>query len=427
MPYLGGLDGVRAIAVAGVVVYHLGAPWMRGGFLGVDVFFVLSGYLITTLVLDEVERTGGFSFRRFYARRARRLLPALGPAAGRDGRRRGRDAERGGGAARRHRGRRDVRVELVAGLRRPLVLRDGQPTTPAPAPVVAGHRGAVLPGVPAGRRAWRCGPGGRASGRSPGSSRCCRRWRWRSWPSAPPPPYRTTPAGCTSAPTPTPWGCWSARRWPPPGRRGAPGTGPGRGSRERGRAVRRFEAGVTDVLGVLALARGRWRRSCGSTSSATRCTAGASWRSRCWRRCSSERSRTPPGCSGARSAASRGAGSVSGPTASTCGTGPSSCSAAPGWTSTCPRGWPRSCGWPPCWASPSSPTGSSSCPSAGARWAGRSRACVGRTRTGRAPCCGSSPRPSVSWSSAGSRRPPSRRCPGWVRTPGPGSRSRCPR
>ena len=77
MPYLGGLDGVRAIAVAGVVVYHLGAPWMRGGFLGVDVFFVLSGYLITTLVLDEVERTGGFSFRHFYARRARRLLPAL--------------------------------------------------------------------------------------------------------------------------------------------------------------------------------------------------------------------------------------------------------------------------------------------------------------------------------------------------------------
>ncbi|GEL99962.1 acyltransferase family protein [Cellulomonas terrae] len=78
MPYLGGLDGIRAIAVAGVVVYHLGAPWMRGGFLGVDVFFVLSGYLITTLVLDEVERTGTFAFRRFYARRARRLLPALG-------------------------------------------------------------------------------------------------------------------------------------------------------------------------------------------------------------------------------------------------------------------------------------------------------------------------------------------------------------
>ncbi|MEZ0449150.1 acyltransferase family protein [Cellulomonas sp. ICMP 17802] len=77
LPHLPGLDGIRALAVAGVVVYHLGAPWMRGGFLGVDVFFVLSGYLITTLVLDEVEGTGRFSFRRFYARRARRLLPAL--------------------------------------------------------------------------------------------------------------------------------------------------------------------------------------------------------------------------------------------------------------------------------------------------------------------------------------------------------------
>ena len=78
MPHLRGLDGIRALAVTGVVIYHLGAPWMRGGFLGVDVFFVLSGYLITTLILDEVERTGRFSFRHFYARRARRLLPALG-------------------------------------------------------------------------------------------------------------------------------------------------------------------------------------------------------------------------------------------------------------------------------------------------------------------------------------------------------------
>ncbi|WP_081680581.1 acyltransferase family protein [Cellulomonas sp. URHD0024] len=78
MPHLRGLDGIRALAVTAVVIYHLGAPWMRGGFLGVDVFFVLSGFLITTLILDEVERTGRFSLRHFYARRARRLLPALG-------------------------------------------------------------------------------------------------------------------------------------------------------------------------------------------------------------------------------------------------------------------------------------------------------------------------------------------------------------
>ena len=72
-----GLDGLRAIAVLGVVFYHLGLPWMPGGFLGVDVFFVLSGFLITTLVIEEVERTGRLDWRAFYLRRARRLLPGL--------------------------------------------------------------------------------------------------------------------------------------------------------------------------------------------------------------------------------------------------------------------------------------------------------------------------------------------------------------
>jgi len=65
------------VAVLGVVLYHLGLPWLPGGFLGVDVFFVLSGFLITTLVVEEIERTGRLSLRSFYARRARRLLPAL--------------------------------------------------------------------------------------------------------------------------------------------------------------------------------------------------------------------------------------------------------------------------------------------------------------------------------------------------------------
>jgi peptidoglycan/LPS O-acetylase OafA/YrhL len=69
------LDGVRGIAILAVLGFHLfGLP---GGFYGVDLFFVLSGFLITTLLLEERERTGAISLHAFYARRARRLLPAL--------------------------------------------------------------------------------------------------------------------------------------------------------------------------------------------------------------------------------------------------------------------------------------------------------------------------------------------------------------
>ena len=71
------LDGVRAIAVALVLADHGGVPGMSGGFLGVDVFFVLSGFLITSLLLDEVGRTGRIGLKGFWIRRARRLLPAL--------------------------------------------------------------------------------------------------------------------------------------------------------------------------------------------------------------------------------------------------------------------------------------------------------------------------------------------------------------
>ncbi|UZN04741.1 acyltransferase family protein [Cellulomonas sp. S1-8] len=77
LPHLRGLDGVRALAVVAVLLYHLGVPWARGGFLGVDVFFVLSGFLVATLVLDEVEATGRFRAGRYLARRVRRLVPAL--------------------------------------------------------------------------------------------------------------------------------------------------------------------------------------------------------------------------------------------------------------------------------------------------------------------------------------------------------------
>jgi peptidoglycan/LPS O-acetylase OafA/YrhL len=72
-----GLDGVRAVAVIAVVLYHADVAWMPGGFLGVDVFFVLSGFLITSLLLVEFDRTGRLDYRNFYLRRARRLLPAL--------------------------------------------------------------------------------------------------------------------------------------------------------------------------------------------------------------------------------------------------------------------------------------------------------------------------------------------------------------
>jgi peptidoglycan/LPS O-acetylase OafA/YrhL/lysophospholipase L1-like esterase len=71
------LDGIRAVAVALVLADHGGVPGVAGGFLGVDVFFVLSGFLITSLLLDELGRTGRVDLRGFWIRRARRLLPAL--------------------------------------------------------------------------------------------------------------------------------------------------------------------------------------------------------------------------------------------------------------------------------------------------------------------------------------------------------------
>jgi peptidoglycan/LPS O-acetylase OafA/YrhL len=76
LPHVPALDGIRALAVAGVVLYHAGVAWMPGGFLGVDVFFVLSGFLITSLLLAERRATGRIDLRRFWIRRARRLLPA---------------------------------------------------------------------------------------------------------------------------------------------------------------------------------------------------------------------------------------------------------------------------------------------------------------------------------------------------------------
>lgn len=77
VPYLPGLDGLRALAVVAVMIYHANPGWLSGGFLGVEVFFVISGYLITLLLMAEHERTGRISLTDFWLRRARRLLPAL--------------------------------------------------------------------------------------------------------------------------------------------------------------------------------------------------------------------------------------------------------------------------------------------------------------------------------------------------------------
>lgn len=77
MAYMPALDGVRAIAVLAVLAYHLNLPWAQGGLLGVTIFFVLSGFLITKLLLVEYTTTGRINFAQFWIRRARRLLPAI--------------------------------------------------------------------------------------------------------------------------------------------------------------------------------------------------------------------------------------------------------------------------------------------------------------------------------------------------------------
>jgi len=77
LEYVPALDGLRAVAVTAVLAYHGGMSWAQGGFLGVDAFFVLSGFLITGLLLAEWKQTGRIDLRAFWGGRARRLLPAL--------------------------------------------------------------------------------------------------------------------------------------------------------------------------------------------------------------------------------------------------------------------------------------------------------------------------------------------------------------
>ena len=75
--YIAPIDGLRAIAVIAVLLYHLGISWIPGGFLGVDLFFVISGYVITRLILDSIDRSSALDLRAFYFNRLRRLVPAL--------------------------------------------------------------------------------------------------------------------------------------------------------------------------------------------------------------------------------------------------------------------------------------------------------------------------------------------------------------
>lgn len=77
MRYMPGLDGLRAIDVLGIIIYHLNKQWLTGGFLGVDTFFVISGYLITSLLLKEYDDTGIIKLKSFWIRRLKRLLPAV--------------------------------------------------------------------------------------------------------------------------------------------------------------------------------------------------------------------------------------------------------------------------------------------------------------------------------------------------------------
>lgn len=74
MAYIASLDGIRAVAILAVLVFHISPTSLRGGFTGVDAFFVLSGFLITSILMRDMGR-GTFSLREFYIRRVQRLLP----------------------------------------------------------------------------------------------------------------------------------------------------------------------------------------------------------------------------------------------------------------------------------------------------------------------------------------------------------------
>ena len=158
LPYIPAIDGLRALAVAAVLLYHSGLGWLPGGFLGVEVFFVISGYLITSLLIADHRSNGHVSLGGFWRRRARRLLPAVftliiatlvysviflpGEVAG---------------AAGQRAGRLPLREQLVPDLPLAVLLREPGAAVAAQASLVARRGGAVLPGL-AGRVLARAGP-----------------------------------------------------------------------------------------------------------------------------------------------------------------------------------------------------------------------------------------------------------------------------
>ena len=76
MKYRAEIDGLRTVAVVPVILFHMDFKWIEGGYLGVDVFFVISGFLITTIILADIN-SNRFTFRGFWAKRIRRIVPAL--------------------------------------------------------------------------------------------------------------------------------------------------------------------------------------------------------------------------------------------------------------------------------------------------------------------------------------------------------------
>ena len=314
-PYQPALDGIRAVAVAAVLVFHGGVACLPGGFLGVDAFFVLSGFLITSLLLAERAPTGRIDLVAFWGRRARRLLPALllmllavvvaaalaAAAAPNSAPVRG-DALAALG----------VRRELADDLPGQRLLRRHRGALAAAAHLVAGHRGAVLPALAAARRRWwRCGGSRRCR-----AARLCvvGACRLDALAGAPLPP-RPTPTGPTTAPTAGRWRCWSARA-----RRTARAAGsPRRPATGGTRCSARWRLPAVVALGWAGHAAGGDPPGCtGAASRLVAARGGGGHRARD----PSARARPPPGCSPSPPLVVARAGSRTG---CTCGTGRCSC------------------------------------------------------------------------------------------------------